>query len=243
MLSSEVELSLGGTNGYSDLIVKRNGTDDQVILTNFFGGDRIDAIEFADGEVWPKTQMSFGTNNDDTMIASSNVSIIFGLGGNDVLVGSAGKDALYGGDGDDSIEGGLGNDVLAGGSGNDTYNFNGAFGQDIINNDAAAASDMDKAVFSYDNSQLIFNRQGNDMLIDIVGQTDSVLARNWYTNNNAVLDSIGTSGNRQLLGSQVDQLIQAMATFTTQTGLTWEQAAQQNNQQYTEILATYYQSS
>lgn len=243
MLSSEVELSLGGANGYSDLIVKRNGTDDQVILTNFFGGDRIDAIEFADGEVWPKTQMSFGTNNDDTMTASSNVSIIFGSGGNDVLVGSAGKDALYGGDGDDTIDGGLGNDVLAGGSGNDTYNFNGAFGQDVINNDAAAASDMDKAVFSYDNSQLIFNRQGNDMLIDIVGQTDSVLARNWYTNNNAVLDSIETSGNRQLLGSQVDQLIQAMAIFTTQTGLTWEQAAQQNNQQYTEILATHYQSS
>ena len=187
--------------------------------------------------------MSFGTNNDDTMTASSNVSIIFGSGGNDVLVGSAGKDALYGGDGDDTIDGGLGNDVLAGGSGNDTYNFNGAFGQDVINNDAAAASDMDKAVFSYDNSQLIFNRQGNDMLIDIVGQTDSVLARNWYTNNNAVLDSIGTSGNRQLLGSQVDQLIQAMAIFTTQTGLTWEQAAQQNNQQYTEILATHYQSS
>lgn len=80
------------------------------------------------------------------------------------------------------------------------------------------------------------------MVIKIVGQAYNVLARNWFVNDNAMLDSIETSGNKQLLGSQVDQLIQAMATFTTQTGLTWEQAVQQNNQQYIEILATYYQS-
>ncbi|HCF50217.1 MAG TPA: hypothetical protein DER60_08040, partial [Syntrophomonas sp.] len=127
------------------------------------------------------------------------------------------------------------------GKGNDTYVFNGAFGQDIINNGTATATDLDKAIFSYDPELLIFSRIQNNMKIQVVGQTESVLVQNWYTNANAKLDSLETLGGCQLVSSQVDQLIQAMATFTTQTGLTWEQAAQQNNQQYTELLATYYQ--
>lgn len=84
------------------------------------------------------------------------------------------------------------------------------------------------------------NRAGNDLQVRIAGQTDSVLVKSWYSSSAAKLEAIDTSDNKRLTGTQVDQLIQAMATFTGSTGLTWEQAAVQNNQQYLDLVAMYY---
>src|SRR5690606_34835687 len=103
------------------LIVKRTGSSDQVILANFFGGDRIDAIEFADGEVWSletikgmlQIVVSTGGDGADTMYgmtASDLSDEMYGMGGNDVIYANAGNDALYGGDGNDTLDGGSGDD-------------------------------------------------------------------------------------------------------------------------------------
>lgn len=48
----------------------------------------------------------------------------------------------------------------------------------------------------------------------------------------------GGAGNGQtLLSTQVDQLIQAMASFSLQTGLTWDQAIDQRPQDVQTVLA------
>jgi hypothetical protein len=44
-----------------------------------------------------------------------------------------------------------------------------------------------------------------------------------------------------LLSTQVDQLIQAMAGFTQQTGLTWDQAIDQRPQDVQTVLAASWQ--
>ena len=50
------------------------------------------------------------------------------------------------------------------------------------------------------------------------------------------------AGNDQtLLSTQVDQLIQAMAGFSTQTGLTWDQAIDQRPQDVQAVLAASWQ--
>jgi Ca2+-binding RTX toxin-like protein len=210
-----------GTLGGDDIVYSYGGND---TIDGGLGNDKL-----------------YGGVGDDILSGSEGEDKLYGEDGNDTLYGGAGADSLYGSNGNDILDGSEGNDYLEGGKGNDTYVFNGAFGQDIINNGTATATDLDKAIFSYDPELLIFSRIQNNMKIQVVGQTESVLVQNWYTNANAKLDSLETLGGCQLVSSQVDQLIQAMATFTTQTGLTWEQAAQQNNQQYTELLATYYQ--
>jgi hypothetical protein len=46
---------------------------------------------------------------------------------------------------------------------------------------------------------------------------------------------------RTLLSTQVDQLIQAMAGFTAQTGLTWDQAIDQQPQEVQAVLAASWQ--
>ncbi len=166
---------------------------------------------------------------------------LYGTDGDNTLIGLGGNDSLRGQGGNDILDGGTGNDNLVGGAGNDIYQFNGTFGQDIINNVSSLTTDYDKAAFSYDRTKLVLSRSVNDLKIAVAGQTDSVLVQSWYTDPNGQLEEINTNSGNRLLTSQVDQLIQAMATFTTQTGLTWEQAAQQNNQQYATLLATYYQ--
>jgi hypothetical protein len=50
------------------------------------------------------------------------------------------------------------------------------------------------------------------------------------------------AGNGQhLLSTQVDQLIQAMASFSQQTGLTWDQGIAQQPQNVQTILAASWQ--
>ncbi len=50
------------------------------------------------------------------------------------------------------------------------------------------------------------------------------------------------AGNgQQLLNTKVDQLIQAMASFSDQSGLAWEQAITQRPQEMQNILAASWQ--
>ena len=44
-----------------------------------------------------------------------------------------------------------------------------------------------------------------------------------------------------MLNTQVDQLIKAMATFTQQTGLSWDQAIDQQPQNVETVLAASWQ--
>jgi len=52
---------------------------------------------------------------------------------------------------------------------------------------------------------------------------------------------IQAANGQQLLNTQVAQLIQAMATFSAQTWLTWDQAIDQQPQDVQNILAASWQ--
>ena len=68
-----------------------------------------------------------GTSGDDSLTATSPLSVIRGLEGNDTLIGSAGNDILAGGRGFDQISGGDGDDILIPGEGDGTFNPNGSY--------------------------------------------------------------------------------------------------------------------
>jgi hypothetical protein len=55
------------------------------------------------------------------------------------------------------------------------------------------------------------------------------------------VETIQAGNGQTLLNTQVDQLIQAMASFSQQTGFTWDQAIDQNPQQVQSILAASWQ--
>ncbi|GGY41221.1 beta strand repeat-containing protein [Pseudoduganella albidiflava] len=124
-------------DGWS-LVLKINGTTDELRVTNYFHGDgaggyQVERIKFADGTSWDvatvKARVQVATAGTEVLYGYAVADVLAGLGGNDTLYGAAGNDkldggadndTLYGEDGDDSLAGGAHDDRLDGGIGNDT---------------------------------------------------------------------------------------------------------------------------
>ena len=110
------------SNDALDLIIQVYGTDDQIVLKNWFLDDsrRIEFLSFNDNSEIDITKISF---DDDRLhlanwiTGTASNDVIRGFGGNDLLSGQDGNDTLEGGDGDDILYGGVGADELIGGAG------------------------------------------------------------------------------------------------------------------------------
>ena len=120
-----------------------------------------------------------GTENDDTLVGTTDPDTINGLGGNDVIAGLDGNDTLNGDAGDDTISGNNGNDTLNGGDGNDTLSgnndndtLNGDAGNDMLDGgtgvDALNGGDGDDVLTGADTSvaaDTLAGGVGNDIYI------------------------------------------------------------------------------
>jgi Ca2+-binding RTX toxin-like protein len=140
------------------------------------------------------------------------------------IVGNNGANVLTGTAQADTISGNAGNDTLNGGAGNDTFDFGLGGGQDLIQDSSGSA---DKMLFDggIDPLDLVISRQANDLRIAIHGSSDQVTVQNWYVGTTNRTETIQAVDGQTLLSTQVDQLIQAMAQFTTDTGLSWDAAS------------------
>ena len=87
----------------------------------------------------------------------------------------------------------------------------------------------------------MISRQANDLRLSVHGSTDFVTVQNWYTSSSNRTETIQAGNGQTLLSTQVDQLIQAMAGFTQQTGLTWDQAIDQQPLEVQAVLAASWQ--
>ncbi|HEB87300.1 MAG TPA: calcium-binding protein, partial [Gammaproteobacteria bacterium] len=201
-----------------------------------------------------------GTAAADHLYGFEAGETLNGYGGNDVISGGGGADRLYGGAGNDVIragyndayhnhpvpgkallDGGTGNDVLYGSAGNDTYVFNAGYGQDTIVDNHSG--DADKIEAGFDPLSLIFKRAQNNMDMHIAGSTDTLTVKDWYSSaNNNKMETINSRDGSALLGSQVNQLIQAMATFSKDNGsISWEQAIADRPDDVRTVIAAYWQ--
>ncbi|PHS26635.1 MAG: hypothetical protein COA83_02885 [Methylophaga sp.] len=132
------------------------------------------------------------------------------------LNGEAGNDVLWGSSGSDILNGGTGNDKLSGGAGDDTYLMNAGDGHDTIRNFAADhATSTDTLQFGQgiEADDLWFERAVNDLKITVYNSGDDVTIKNWYANDSHKLDSIQLGNGQALMNNQLDQLVQAMASF------------------------------
>lgn len=134
--------------------------------------------------------------------------------------GNGQKNTITGGAGDDQLNGGGANDVLKGGEGADTYVFTRGGKRDTIyNGDSGGA---DRLVFGPDVSegQLWFGRSNSDLLVTVrgTGNSDSVRVKGWFSSSSNRLSSVQLSDGSVLEASGVQQLVQAMADFSTSSG-------------------------
>ncbi|WP_272493077.1 calcium-binding protein [Atopomonas sediminilitoris] len=210
----------------NDLVLNVSGGTDKVTLKNWFlGGDHVvDVISFSTGGQLSAAQIfaAFGLTNPDSVGSPNYQNLpdersfgtsLAGLAGNQNILGSSDADWLDGGAGDDTLRGNQGNDYLLGGDGNDTYRFAAGDGQDTINNLSNRAADND--VLSFEGiarESLWFSRQGDSLVIDVLGAADSVTVQDWYANSGQQLDAI-TTASSSLVANKVDALVNAMAAF------------------------------
>jgi Ca2+-binding RTX toxin-like protein len=211
------------------------------------GGDGNDSLLGGSGD-----DMLLGGFGNDTLNAGSGNDVLNGGDGTDTLdsgsgddqlLGGAGNDTFTGGSGADQFTGGTGNDTMMGGSGNDLYNFSRGDGQDTIIDSDPFSGNQDRTLFgaTINPLDLVVSRQANDLRLAIHGSSDQITVRNWYVNTTNQIETIQAGNGQTLLSTQVDQLIQAMAGFTQQTGLTWDQAIDQRPQDVQTVLAAGWQ--
>jgi Ca2+-binding RTX toxin-like protein len=256
---SGANMLTGGTG--ADTMVGGDGNDTYIVNHT---GDRVNE-QAGEGTDLVKTtlgsyalggnveNLTYAGSDDFTGTGNSLQNVITGALGNDRLVGAAGNDRLRGGagadrlaggGGSDTLSGGGGNDVLSGDAGADTYVCNRGGGKDTIyNGDTGGA---DRLVFGPDISedQLWFGRSGSDLLVTVRGtaNADSVRLKGWYSDSANRLSTFELSDGQVLDASRVQNLVQAMADFTTSAGTP---TSLSNNQQQTveAVLAANFQSN
>jgi Ca2+-binding RTX toxin-like protein len=212
--ADQVTVGRSGDN----LVLSITGTTDQVWIDDFFYNDNpanaynsIQQVKFSDGTSWDidtLTAMSLvGTSGADTLTGTAAADSISGLAGNDKISGRGGDDTLDGGDGNDS---------LYGGAGNDTYILGRDYGSDTVIESDSTAGNTDVAQFlsGVSADQLWFMHSGNNLEVDIIGTADKLIIQDWYSGSNHHVEQFKTTdGAMTLLDSQVENLVNAMASF------------------------------
>ncbi|OYY58999.1 MAG: hypothetical protein B7Y50_11740 [Hydrogenophilales bacterium 28-61-11] len=114
------------------------------------------------------------------------------------------------------LNGGLGADTLIGGLGNDTYVIGRGYAADtIVENDTTAGNtDVAQFLSGVSTDQIWFQHVGNNLEASIIGTTDKLVVKDWYlASANHVEQFKTTDGAKTLLDSNVQNLVNAMASF------------------------------
>jgi Ca2+-binding RTX toxin-like protein len=203
-------LKLGTGISESAVQVTHNAAGTGIVMTDGVTGDQItiDAmissatggvqnVQFADGTTWTRAQI---LQMEET--------------------GTTGADTLYGTTGADSFDGKGGTDVEHGNGGADTYALASGYGAlTVINGVSSTNTAAGALAIAGENPNEIWLRQvGNNLEVDIMGTKTEATIQGWFSNNYSKLSSVGVaggSGGSMTVDTQLSQLIQAMATYSS----------------------------
>jgi Ca2+-binding RTX toxin-like protein len=184
-----------------------------------------------------QSSVSFTLGNNVEKLTLTGTAAIDGIGNSlhNTLTGNSAANVLTGA---------TGNDTMVGGLGNDTYMVDRSEGRDTISENDGTGGNSDLLLYgaTINPLDLVLSQQANDLRIAIHGSTDYVTIQNWFSApTTAQVETIQAGNDQTLLSTQVDQLILAMATFSEQTGLTWDQALDQRPQDVQLVVAPSWQ--
>ena len=225
----------------NDLLIKAYGTEDSVRMTSYFSASDsyssllrnssfvFDDVTLTVDDLALQGILFQGTDKADTLS---------GWYGADRLIGGAGNDSLSGGSGTDVLNGGTGDDSLNGGVGQDTYLFSDGHGKDKVNDWALKSESPDILQFNDAAfSDLWFSKKNANLMINEKNSEDSVELMNWFSATDYKNKVIHTADGYDLTSIQVQELIEAMSTFSaTHSNLTLVE-------QQTEFMQSFNTSS
>jgi Ca2+-binding RTX toxin-like protein len=199
-------------NSKANVLTGGAGNDTYVVGT---GDTTIEAAGAGTDTVQSAITWTLATNVENLTLTGTTAINGTGNTAANVLTGNTGANTLTGGAGNDTLNGGAGADALVGGTGNDTYWLGRGYGADTITENDTAADNTDVARFDTGiaTDQLWFTQTGNNLNVSIIGTTDKFTLSNWYLGNQHHVEQFKTSDGKTLLDSQVQNLVQAMASF------------------------------
>lgn len=207
---TSVKAQVFGANGVkigSEFLVNTQTLGDQFApqVAGLPDGKFVIAWERDDGVIFGVDEGGQPIHSDPNIRAQ-----VFGLSLPRTINGTSGNDILVGG---------IGPDTLVGKGGNDTYRFDAIQTSEIVvNGSEASTGPLGTLQFTASNpDQLWFEREGNDLTIDVLGTERKVTVQNWYGPPQAQLGSI-QANNLVLENNRVDALVQAMAEFASAHG-------------------------
>ncbi|OYU00063.1 MAG: hypothetical protein CFE40_01740 [Burkholderiales bacterium PBB1] len=177
-----------------------------------------------EGLDWVESSVSWtlGANLEYLMLTGSSAIDAMGNSLNNVLLGNSAKNRLRGGAGSDSLSGGEGNDTYTGGLGSDTLNDTSTTSNDIytwgrtqgadIVTDAGGTDRLDILAGATED-QIWLRQVGNNLELSVIGTTDRLTINGWYASTSNRIESVRLADGQALLASQVQQLVNAMASF------------------------------
>ena len=200
-------------NGAANVLTGGAGNDTYVVGT---GDTTIEAVNGGVDTVQSAITWTLATNVENLTLTGS--SAVNGTGNtvDNVLLGNSGANTLTGNAGNDTLNGGAGADILVGGTGNDTYWLGRGFGFDSVTENDTTVGNTDVARFNTGiaTDQLWFVKTGNNLDVSIIGTNDKLTMTNWYLGNQYHVEQFKTSDGKNLLDSQVQNLVSAMAAFS-----------------------------
>ena len=204
------------TRVVNNLVLTHKSGTDSITIHDWFGGNRIERFEFADGTVWTPESLinsQSGTDGDETINGWEGSDVIHGLAGNDVLNGGSGNDQLFGGTGDDTLTSGGGDDRLFGGEGNDTLIgsglLDGGAGNDVLkgNVDLAAPDTLVGGL----GDDIYYVDSLNDVVVEAANEgIDTIYTTSWLTrmaDNIEILRMAEDGGMQEAVGNEQDNIM------------------------------------
>ena len=188
----------------------------------------------------------YGDAGNDTLWGNAGNDTLYGDDGDDELRGGSGNDTLYGGTGNDTLEGnagndtlvgGTGNDRLEGGEGNDVYVFSKGDGEDRIFDANGLA---DEVRLGHESIDVVFERVNSSLRVRMPGSLDAITIDSWYNGDAYKIETFKSTDGNVITHTQIESLIQAMASFQNDTGMTWEQALSERPSQVRSIVQEYW---
>lgn len=214
----------GGLGGWDTL--QGGGGDDTYIMTGYYYEDTIiESLDQGIDTVRSSFSFELGANIENLILDgyeysefADSYAYIDGTGNGlaNVITGNEVVNQIWAGAGNDTLDGRAGVDFLTGGTGSDTYLLGRGHDSDNISEGQSVAGDTDVLQFLPDVSadQLWFSRVGNNLEVSIIGTSDKATISNWYSGDQYHVEQFKTTdGDKTLLDSNVQNLVNAMASF------------------------------
>jgi hypothetical protein len=88
---------------------------------------------------------------------------------------------------------------------------------------------------------LMLSRQANDLRMAVYGPNDQVMIQDWFGRSGHQVKSIQADNGHKLVNTQINQLIDAMAGFTTNNGIIWDQGLAAKPEEVAAVVAASWQ--